>query len=228
MNPELPTNQPSDASLLSTGDVAIDLHPQTQLSDDLGGEDELSSELSNELDSESASRFITLMLNTPESSGSGDLKVLPKSSPKYVQGVVHGQQAYLITNLLRGESQTLFQPQMVWTIGRNRDAALPLPERSLSRRHAVILFTQGQGFQLIDLNSMNGSFVNEVRVQQRSPLKDGDCVRLGSAEFTFLTSRSYRTIDLVHPEILARFTALKLQAGEFFDHADSGDLNRRA
>ena len=67
---------------------------------------------------------------------------------------------------------------------------------------------------------MNGSFINDVRVQQRSPLKDGDYVRLGSAKFTFLTSRSYRTIDAVHPEIFDRFTAPKLQTGEFMDYAD--------
>jgi FHA domain len=223
MNLESPTNQPPADRPVPTSDVAIKL-PPPQLSDDLDGEAELDNdldnELSSELDADSASRFITLMLNTPGSSSDREFKPLPKSSFKYVQGVVHGQQAYLITNL-RGESQTLFQPQMVWTIGRNRDAALPLAERSLSRRHAVILFLQDQGFQLIDLNSMNGSFVNEEPVRQRSPLQDGDYVRLGSAEFIFLTSLSYRTIDFVHPEVLARFTAPKLGAGEFFDYAES-------
>jgi pSer/pThr/pTyr-binding forkhead associated (FHA) protein len=125
----------------------------------------------------------------------------------YVQGIVQDQRAYLVTNLLGCGSQTLFQPQMVWTIGRNREAALPLRDRVLSRRHAVILYTQGEGFYLIDLNSMNGSYVNGVRIQQRQLLNDGDRIRIGNVEFSFFATLTSRTIEPIHPEVLARFTS---------------------
>jgi len=98
---------------------------------------------------------------------------------KYVQGISQSRQVYLITNLLQDISQMLLQSQNVWTIGRNRGAALCLGDRKLSRRHAVILY-DAEGFHLIDLNSMNGSYVNGDRVQQRHHLKDGDRVCLGS------------------------------------------------
>jgi pSer/pThr/pTyr-binding forkhead associated (FHA) protein len=136
----------------------------------------------------------------------------------YIQGVVQGQQSYIITNLLGG-SLTLFQPQMVWTVGRNRGAALPLRDRLLSRRHAVIMFVLQEGFNLVDLNSMNGSFLNGNRIQQRQLLKDGDRIRLGSFEFNFFISQTSRTIEPIHPEVLARFTSSKSCQEGFMDYS---------
>jgi pSer/pThr/pTyr-binding forkhead associated (FHA) protein len=126
---------------------------------------------------------------------------------RYIQAIVQDNKAILVTNLLGNASQTLVQPQMIWTIGRNREAALPLRDRIMSRRHAVILYNPTQGFYLIDLNSMNGSFINGIRIQQRQPLKDGDRIYMGSTEFSFFVSTTIRMIEPIHPEVLARFNA---------------------
>lgn len=137
----------------------------------------------------------------------------------YLQGVIQRGLVYIITNLLGRESQTLFQSQRVWTIGRNREAALPLRDRALSRRHAVILYVPQEGFHLVDLNSMNGSFVNGVRIRQRQRLKDGDRLRMGSLEFSFFTSNNARTINPIHPEVLTRFTSSRSRTADFMDYA---------
>ncbi len=164
----------------------------------------------------------TLMIDleqTPSSQGSGSLDISTELPLKhYIQGVVQGQQSYLITNLLGG-SITLFQPQMVWTVGRNRGAALPLRDRLLSRRHAVIMFVLQEGFNLVDLNSMNGSFLNGKRIQQRQLLKDGDRIQLGNFEFNFFISQTSRTIEPIHPEVLARFTSSKSCQEGFMDYS---------
>ncbi|MCS6814820.1 MAG: FHA domain-containing protein [Cyanobacteria bacterium] len=120
----------------------------------------------------------------------------------YIQGVVQGVHAYLITNLMGGESETLLQPQMVWTIGRNRQVAILLKDSGLSRRHAVIQYVTRQGFYLVDLGSMNGSFVNGLRIKQRHLLEDGDRVSMGNTSFTFYTSCRNRTLETIHPEVL--------------------------
>lgn len=161
----------------------------------------------------------TLMIDhSPDASEPLTVKPPAETNPKYyMQGVVQGKQAYIITNLLGGDSQTLVQSQMVWTIGRNREAALPLRDRVLSRRHALILFVHGEGFYLVDLNSMNGSFLNGKRVEHRQLLKDGDRLRLGNIEFNFLTSKGTRMISPIHPEVLARFTSSKSHSGAFID-----------
>lgn len=131
-------------------------------------------------------------------------EALPQARRYYVQGIIQGQHAYLITNLLDGESQTLLQPQMVWTIGRNRQVAIPVYDKGLSRRHAVIQYIRRKGFCLIDLNSTNGSYVNNVRIKQRHTLADGDCVQMAGTAFMFYISQRCRTLDAIHPEVLAR------------------------
>jgi hypothetical protein len=159
-----------------------------------------------------------------EEAGHNDADVSYQSLNKvprfYVQGIVHQRQAYLITNLIAGESQRLIQPQMVWTIGRNREAALPLRDRVLSRRHAVILYVPNDGFHLIDLNSMNGSYVNGLRIQQRQALMDGDRIRMGELEFNFFTSCASRTIEAIHPEVLARFTSPQPRNEGYVDYSE--------
>ena len=129
---------------------------------------------------------------------------LVKPYPHYVQGVIRGQQAYIITNLCNRVSSTLFQPQMAWSIGRNREAAIPLRDRMLSRHHSMLMYVRNVGFHLLDLNSMNGSYVNGVRVEHRASLKDGDFVRVGNTEFFFFLSNGYRNLDPVHSEVLTR------------------------
>lgn len=172
-----------------------------------------------EQDDGSFARAATLIMPLSGESSEAEEVESQAETLRYVQGVIQGQKAYIITNLL-GESQALFQPQMVWTIGRNRDAALPLKDRAMSRRHAVLLYVKDTGFQLVDLNSMNGSFINGTRLYQRQDLKDGDRIRIGSINFMFFVSQNFRSLDTIHPEVLARFTATESEAAAFIDYSD--------
>lgn len=62
-------------------------------------------------------------------------------------------------------------------IGRSAKADLPLPDRSLSTCHCRLEPTD-LGWKVVDLESKNGTFVNDVMVKQRL-LEDGDEVRIG-------------------------------------------------
>jgi FHA domain len=129
----------------------------------------------------------------------------PKPSPRYVQGVIRGHQAYMITNLVGDASQTLLQPQMLWTLGRNREAALAIKDRMMSRRHAVIVYDrQDECFYLADLASLNGSYVNGVRLKQRHKLQDGDFLRVGNTEFFFFSSGGYESLDALQSDDYAK------------------------
>ncbi len=123
------------------------------------------------------------------------------AAPRYVQGVVQNNLAYIITNIRASETQTLNQPQRIWTIGRDRTCAIPSGDKWLSRRHAAIQYIEDQGFYLVDFDSTNGSFVNGEPVLQRTLLKDGDQVRLGSLVFSFFFTDCFRTIAAVPSEI---------------------------
>jgi two-component system cell cycle response regulator len=70
--------------------------------------------------------------------------------------------------------------------GRSSSADVQLDIDNVSRSHASIVKTPG-GWLLRDLDSTNGTFVNELPMQQRI-LRDGDLIRIGRAMLKFLTS----------------------------------------
>lgn len=63
------------------------------------------------------------------------------------------------------------------TIGRSAGNDIYIPEQHVSRQHAVINYRDGV-FILNDLNSANGTFVNDVQLNQPFPLAHGDEIRL--------------------------------------------------
>jgi pSer/pThr/pTyr-binding forkhead associated (FHA) protein len=67
-------------------------------------------------------------------------------------------------------------------VGRHSDADVRLPLPDVSRRHCRLVFVDSC-WHVIDLNSLNGVFVNEQRVQQ-TVLRHRDTLRIGG--FTFL------------------------------------------
>ncbi|MBW4518144.1 MAG: FHA domain-containing protein [Scytolyngbya sp. HA4215-MV1] len=186
--------------------------------------EQLSQEFAGELDAESIeaslARASTVILDLPSDEVPSPDPV-PATSPMpkyYVQGLVQGQQMCLITNLVGHESQLLLQPQGVWAIGRNREAAISLQDPMMSRRHAVIQYVQDEGFFLVDLNSMNGTFINGSKVQHRQALQDGDVVLMGNIAFTFFVSRKVRSLPAIHSEVLARLNAAEPRSLEFVDY----------
>jgi pSer/pThr/pTyr-binding forkhead associated (FHA) protein len=131
-------------------------------------------------------------------------KKLSNAPTRYITGIIQAGQVYLVTNLADGKTKTLFQPQGIWTIGRDRQLAISIAHRQLSRHHAVIQYVPGQGFYLVDLNSTNGSFVNGEPVHGRMLLKDGDRVRLSSIAFSFFLGNQAQILKETPPDILAK------------------------
>lgn len=70
------------------------------------------------------------------------------------------------------------------TIGRERDNSIFMRNGSLSRYHAEIAIGYNR-VTLTDLLSLNGTFVNEVKIDH-CELKDGDVVRCGKVIFKFV------------------------------------------
>jgi ABC-type multidrug transport system ATPase subunit len=75
-----------------------------------------------------------------------------------------------------------FDEKSLITIGRDpaNDIVLDMPQ--VSRNHAEIERV-GQRFRLIDLNSSNGTFVNDEQIVEEAWLKPTDTVRIGSYRF---------------------------------------------
>ncbi|CAB4914265.1 unannotated protein [freshwater metagenome] len=71
-------------------------------------------------------------------------------------------------------------------LGRGDQAEIRLEDLFASSRHAR-LTRQGALIVLEDLGSTNGTYLNEELVSGPQPLHQGDRVRIGDSEFTFVT-----------------------------------------
>ncbi|MBE9007673.1 FHA domain-containing protein [Fortiea sp. LEGE XX443] len=130
----------------------------------------------------------------------------------YVQGVVDDSTVYLVTNLGENQTQTLRQPQQIWTVGRDRHSGICIADKYLSRRHAAIQYIDNEdepGFYLVDFKSTNGSFVNGERVYRRIRLKEGDRIRLGNMSFNFFYNHTCRILPTVAMELLMQLATRK-------------------
>ena len=75
------------------------------------------------------------------------------------------------------------KPGTVKTIGRATRADLILDAALVSRLHCRLEAADDQ-LLVIDLDSTNGTFVNEERVRQQATLKSGDTLRIGRVELS--------------------------------------------
>ena len=88
---------------------------------------------------------------------------------------------------VRGGSQDgteLVLRDPVTRIGRGMQADLVLENPTVSRRHAIIILRDGDAV-LLDDNSLNGTWHNGARVEDRVMLRDGDVIALGAATLRF-------------------------------------------
>ena len=88
-----------------------------------------------------------------------------------------------ISGRLKGSVFTIEDLPVV--IGRETSATLCVADASVSRRHSQIE-REAEHFVIEDLESLNGTFVNDVPVKRRT-LEHGDRVRIGDSQFIFLT-----------------------------------------
>jgi signal transduction histidine kinase len=79
-------------------------------------------------------------------------------------------------------------------IGRDPRNPIQLQDSEVSRRHAQIVQTDN-GFELVDLNSSNGTFVNNQKVGQLE-LHSGDRVQMGRTLMIFTGNEDNSSIDL--------------------------------
>jgi Nif-specific regulatory protein len=87
-----------------------------------------------------------------------------------------------ISGRLKGSVFTIEDLPVV--IGRDTTATLCIADASVSRRHSQIE-KEDEQFVILDLESLNGTFINDVPVKRRR-LEHGDRVRIGDSQFLFL------------------------------------------
>jgi FHA domain-containing protein len=70
------------------------------------------------------------------------------------------------------------------SIGRSRDADVPIEDRYASGVHARV-FPRGDRFLVEDMNSTNGTLLNGAGLRGEAELIDGDTIQIGDTVFRF-------------------------------------------
>jgi two-component system, cell cycle response regulator len=91
-------------------------------------------------------------------------------------------------------------------IGRGEDCDVRILDNSVSRRHARVEHLP-EGFYVLDMQSTNGTFVNDVPSKDGNPilLKDGDYLRVGNCIYRYLVGGN---IEAEYHEEIYRLTII--------------------
>ena len=101
--------------------------------------------------------------------------------------------AYLIAS--DGSNNRHIIDKTPWRIGRSRNNDLTLSDHSVSRIHAEIRSNDEGALSLNDLESLNGVFVNDNRIESIQ-LREGDAVDIGDVRLSFtLQDENYADED---------------------------------
>ncbi|WP_445661018.1 FHA domain-containing protein [Acinetobacter sp. F16] len=87
-----------------------------------------------------------------------------------------------ITGELTGQEISIDRDMVV---GRHQSADIVLQAGEISRKHAAFLL-KDQALSVQDLNSSNGTFVNDLQIEHETLLKQGDIVQFASLKFSVL------------------------------------------
>jgi signal transduction histidine kinase/pSer/pThr/pTyr-binding forkhead associated (FHA) protein len=91
--------------------------------------------------------------------------------------------AYLIPYPVESFSKPILIDSEMTYIGRDADG-IQVADRLVSRRHSLIKSENGR-FRIADLESQNGTFLNDERIQE-APLSNHDKITIGHRTFLFL------------------------------------------
>src|ERR1051326_4538320 len=105
--------------------------------------------------------------------------------------------------LVRGSKRQRFIIRKSETIvGRQKGCDLRIPLSEISRRHCVLRLQDGT-VTLEDLDSANGTYLNEDRVQGSVAVQSGDQIRLGPivfvAEFKAQSPNDHADVERIEP-----------------------------
>ena len=104
-----------------------------------------------------------------------------------VEGLVPGTALLVVKRGPNAGSRFLLDRD-VTTAGRHPDSDIFLDDVTVSRRHAEFRRDAAGGFTLVDVGSLNGSYLNRTRIES-SALTGGDEVQIGKFRLVFFAPR---------------------------------------
>ncbi|WP_022873159.1 FHA domain-containing protein [Nesterenkonia alba] len=123
----------------------------------------------------------TTSISLPPAKG-GPEPSLSEADAKAIEALP-AHSALLIAHTGANQGARFLLDEDVTTVGRHPEADIFLDDVTVSRRHLKFLRREG-GFELEDLGSLNGTYVNHDRVDHHT-LQNGDEVQIGKFRLTY-------------------------------------------
>lgn len=117
----------------------------------------------------------------------------------------------ILNGSIAGKRTFLNPDKKEFFIGRGEDCDLTVPENVLSRNHVKLEHKWG-GVVITDLNSKNGTFVNNEPVQEKL-LRDGDRIMLGTIKLLYRNPKEVN-VQIAHQELTRKKKEAALQEAE--------------
>ena len=114
-----------------------------------------------------------------EREGDDDLKVSPDE--------LAGGLALLVVRKGPNEGSKYMLDAEVTRAGRHPESDIFLDDITVSRRHAEVI-RRADGFHVLDVGSLNGTYVNRDRVEE-AKLSNGDELQIGRFKLVFFTGQ---------------------------------------
>ena len=127
---------------------------------------------------------------SPESAIDAILASIDSESSSAIHAIIDGNGDRSMVVIHRGPSKgaRFLIAENKCSIGRSPESAIFLDDVTVSRAHAQIS-KNPQGFELLDLGSLNGTYVNNGSVKSVQ-LKTGDEIQIGKFHLIFIQAKS--------------------------------------
>jgi ABC-type multidrug transport system ATPase subunit len=113
----------------------------------------------------------------------------------------------------RSPSVIMRLPARVLRIGRAAGNDMVVPDLSVSRYHAELCKTAGGGYEIVDLGSHNGTYLNGQRVTAAA-VTESDVIGIGLATFRLVGGELQEFIDTGDISLSARGLTVRLPGGK--------------
>ena len=113
----------------------------------------------------------------------------------------------------RAPSSIMRLPARLLRIGRAEDNEVVVSDLSVSRRHAELRKSARGGYEIVDLGSHNGTYLNGQRVAA-APVTESDVIGIGVATFRLVGDELQEFIDTGDISLNARGLTVRLSSGK--------------
>ncbi|HEV3381815.1 MAG TPA: FHA domain-containing protein [Trebonia sp.] len=119
---------------------------------------------------------------------------MPAPVPAAPPAPAHDPMSVFLPGVDRIPTQRLPLPARIMRIGRTADNDLAVDDLSVSRRHAELRMSRSGRYEIVDLGSHNGTFVNGEKVAQ-AEVSDNDIIAIGHSTFRLADGELRQFVD---------------------------------